>query len=226
MPVIAIANPKGGTGKTTTALVVGTTLTKLGYTVTIIDADPRQNVAFWKTEGYSKNPIRVEPNAREKTIIGTIKERALKDDIVLIDLEGTASLLLSRAISRADLVLIPMQANALDARGAADVMGIIEAEEEAFDRSIDARIIFTRTNPTIVTRIERDILKELQGIQRPYLKNHLYQRQAYNALFAGLLDLDELDEGIVKGLPKARENALELSNEIISILEEKQSAAS
>lgn len=41
MPVISIANPKGGAGKSTTALVLGTTIAAHGATVTVIDADPQ-----------------------------------------------------------------------------------------------------------------------------------------------------------------------------------------
>ena len=39
MPVISFANPKGGAGKTTTALVLATQLASRGAQVLIIDAD-------------------------------------------------------------------------------------------------------------------------------------------------------------------------------------------
>ncbi len=40
MPVIAFANPKGGSGKSTSALLLATELAVKGASVTIIDADP------------------------------------------------------------------------------------------------------------------------------------------------------------------------------------------
>ncbi|MCY3874936.1 MAG: AAA family ATPase [Rhodobacteraceae bacterium] len=42
MPVISFANPNGGAGKTTFALVLATQLSENGASVTIIDADPER----------------------------------------------------------------------------------------------------------------------------------------------------------------------------------------
>ena len=40
MPVITFANPKGGAGKTTTALILANELASKGAKISIIDADP------------------------------------------------------------------------------------------------------------------------------------------------------------------------------------------
>lgn len=222
MPVVSFANPKGGVGKSTLALVLGTTLANAGHKVTIIDADPRQVINYWRSKGVSKNKVNVIGDVTESNIIRLIQERAAIDEVVLVDLEGTASLILSRAISRSDLILIPMQAASLDALGAGEVLGLIAQEEEAYNRPIDARIVFTRTNPAIITKIERQIIDNLKDQGRPHLRTHLFQRQAYNAMFAALCDLEELKEYNLSNLDKARENARELAGELIGILVSKQ----
>ncbi|MCC2654489.1 MAG: hypothetical protein K0Q60_4655, partial [Microvirga sp.] len=48
MPVVVVANPKGGAGKSTAALVLATTLVHLGATVSIIDADPNRPIMDWR----------------------------------------------------------------------------------------------------------------------------------------------------------------------------------
>jgi chromosome partitioning protein len=42
MPVIAFADPKGGFGKSTSAVLLATELAVKGASVTIIDADPER----------------------------------------------------------------------------------------------------------------------------------------------------------------------------------------
>ena len=51
MAVIVAANPKGGSGKSTSCLVLGTTLASKGATVAIIDADPQKPVGRWGSIG-------------------------------------------------------------------------------------------------------------------------------------------------------------------------------
>jgi len=56
MPVISFANPKGGAGKTTSALIPATQLSENGASVTIIDADPERWISQWgDLSGHPEN---------------------------------------------------------------------------------------------------------------------------------------------------------------------------
>jgi chromosome partitioning protein len=217
MPVISVANPKGGAGKSTTALVLGTTLASKGATVSIIDCDPNQPIKAWAT-GSTKSAVRVLSDVTESRIVPVIDTERAERQFVIVDLEGTASRMVSRAIARSDLVLIPMQASAVDAAQAARAVGLVREEEQVINRPIPLRVVFTRTSPQIPTRNEKLIMEELRGSGVPLLATHLNQRTAFQSLFTYKLALDELDPTTVNGLEAAVTNAYRLAGEVIEVV--------
>jgi chromosome partitioning protein len=217
MPVISVANPKGGAGKSTTALVLGTTLASKDATVSIIDCDPNQPIKAWAT-GPSKSAVRVLSDVTESRIVPVIDAERAERQFVIVDLEGTASRMVSRAIARSDLVLIPMQASAVDAAQAARAVGLVREEEQVINRPIPLRVVFTRTSPQIPTRNEKLIMEELRGSGVPLLATHLNQRTAFQSLFTYKLALDELDPITVNGLEAAVTNAYRLAGEVIEVV--------
>lgn len=217
MPIISIANPKGGAGKSTAALVLGSTLAEKGATVTLLDCDPNQPIATWG-KGSNRTGLKVLSEISEREIISAIDAESAERQFVLVDLEGTASRMVSRALSRSDLVLIPMQASAVDAAQAARAVGLIREEEQVIRRPIPYRVLFTRTSPAIPTRAEKAIVAEMQRNGIAVLSTHLNERAAFKALFAFKRTLAELNPEKVSGLPAAIENAGKLAGEIVGVV--------
>src|SRR5580704_9658810 len=121
MPVITLSSPKGGAGKTTAATIFATILAEQGAAVTVIG------------------------EVTEETIVDEIEAAAAKSSFVIVDLEGTASLMVSYAISMSDFVVIPVQGSQLDAKQAARQMKLIKAQERIAGRTIPFAVLFTRT---------------------------------------------------------------------------------
>ena len=217
MPVISVANPKGGAGKSTTSLVLGTTLSAAGATSTIIDCDPNQPIKTWAT-GATQSGVTIIGDVTENRILDVIDAEATVRQFVIVDLEGTASRMVSRAMIRSDLVLIPMQASAVDAAQAARAVGLVREEEKVVRRTIPYRVMFTRTSPQIPTKNEKLIIDELRGQGIPVLTTHLNQRVAYQSMFTYRLSLDELDPALVNGVEGAINNANRLTGEIIELV--------
>jgi chromosome partitioning protein len=214
-----MANPKGGSSKSTSALVLAQTLAAAGASVTIIDADPNRPIVDWRS-GKSRSTVRVIGDATESNVVRVITEERAERQFVFVDLEGTASRLVSRAISRADLVIIPLQASFIDARQASRAVGLVQEEEETLVRSIPSRILLTRTSPLIPTKLEREIVEKLTEAELPRFRTHLHERQAFKALFARRLALDELDPKQVSGVAEAIANAEKLAEELADALTE------
>lgn len=217
MPVIVTASSKGGAGKSTLTLVLAQALNAMGGSVTIVDADPNRPLVRWRG-GRSGSGVEVIGDVTESNIIKVIREYSGTRQFVLVDLEGTANRLVSRAITQADLVLIPLQASALDSNEASRAVGLIQEEEEALEgRSIPYRIVMTRTNPLITTKIEAGIYKALADADIQLMNTRLHERQAYKAIFVRRLALTELDDSI-NGLEGAKDNAERLAGEVIELI--------
>ena len=136
MPVIVIASPKGGAGKSTTAVILGTELAQAGAQVTMMDCDPNQSLSLWSQRSALPDRMRLVSDLTEASIIKSIKECDEDGALVIVDLEGVASRLVSRAISQADLVIIPMRPTTLDANIGVRALALIAEEEEALSREI------------------------------------------------------------------------------------------
>lgn len=191
MPTIVIASPKGGAGKSTTAVVLATELAAAGAEVTLLDCDPNRSVTLWSERGAVPKRIAVLSGVPEGEIVRAIKARDRDGHVVVVDLEGIASRLVSRAISQADLVLTPMRATTLDATIGVRALQLVAEEEEALSRRIRQAVVFTMTR-AIRSKQHAGIERSLRDQGVDVIEPGLMERAAYSALFEFGGDLSTL----------------------------------
>jgi len=191
MPVIVVASPKGGVGKSTCAVVMATEFARMGADVTVIDCDPNKSLSRWAGRGL---PARVTlvPDVGRSEIVSAIQRSDGDGKIVIIDLEGVASQLVSRAISQSDLVIVPMQPTALDAEIGSEALALIREEEEALGRSIRHAVVLTKTNAAVTSRVQRELETQLQEAGIDVITPSLVNRAAFAELFAHGGDLTSM----------------------------------
>jgi len=182
MPVVTVASPKGGAGKSTSSVILATELAHAGAEVVVLDCDPNHSITIWSQKAKLPARIVVKADVGESEIVRTIKHLDADGRIVIVDLEGVASRLVSRAISQADLVLIPMRATTLDATIGIRALALVQEEEEALGRSIRHAIVFTMTK-AVISRQHRGIESSLIGQGVDVIKPPLMERAAFSALF-------------------------------------------
>jgi chromosome partitioning protein len=220
MPVIAIASPKGGAGKSTTALVLGTTLAFKGATVSLIDTDPQGTVRKWAEGAQSKYSQYVQSVTDPNDVLSAIDNASEQNQFTLVDVQGRATLTIARVFSRADLVIIPMKASTPDAEEAAEAIQLIRNEEKALRRPIKYAMLFTMTNPGIVKKEEREIINRIEKAGLTRFSSQLNERSAFSRMHSFKTSLYEMDPKTVHDLNKAISNAETLAGEVINMLVE------
>ena len=124
------------------------------------------------------------------------------------------------AISRADLVIIPLQGSQLDAREAAKAIHLVRRQEDAFRVKIPFALLYTRTSSVIRPRSLRAIQEEFLKHGMRCLGTQIQERDAYKALFSFGGTLEALKPGDVPNRDAAIQNAREFAAEVIALVRE------
>lgn len=218
MPVIAFANPKGGAGKTTSALLLASELAGNGASVAIIDADPEKWISQWGALPGRPADVSIVSEVTEDSIVDQIEQAAAEAQFVVIDLEGTASLMVANAIGMSDLVVIPTQGSSMDAKGAAKTIRLIRNQSRMARRDIPHAVLLTRTSAAVASRAIRNVRKQLDQAGIPVFQASIVERAAYRDIldYGGLLA--NLDRTQVSNVDKAVDNARAFASEIVARL--------
>jgi len=223
MPAISVANPKGGAGKTTLTFVLACELARSGASVAVIDADPNAIIAGWgrkRADQRRETPFEIIAGPKESELVRLIDQYTASHDFVLIDLEGTASRMTSRALARSHLVLIPFNLSPIDAELAANAVDLIREEAEALGRDIPFRLVRSRDNAAMQTKTAQRIIAAINAAELPLLSVGLVERAAYRDIFDFAQTLEELDEAKTSGVSAARKNAYEVARAVLHAIQE------
>ncbi|MGV8937945.1 MAG: ParA family protein [Allorhizobium sp.] len=216
MPVITFANTKGGAGKTTAVLLLATELERMGKRVTILDADPQYWINRWFENSGKRTGINVIPYVTMASIERQIAECRSRADYILIDLPGSRSPLLAKAMGYSDHVLIPIQGCAMDAQGGAHVVELLQYLEDRAGIRIPHSVVLTRVNSMVTTRALHIVKTLLSARGVHVLDTPIIERSAFRDIFDCGGTLYTMDPARVSNLLKSRENAAAFANEVLN----------
>lgn len=221
--IVSILSPKGGCGKSTSALTLASVFANNpDLSVAIVDADPRQSIGrVWLNkrteEGLGDPPFTVISDPSDDSILDTLEAAEQVHDLTFVDLEGVAGLMASYAASASDLCVIPMRPSALDGDAAGSALKMIRDAGRAARRSVPARILITQTDAAIITTSHRELLAELDGAGVERLQTELLRRAPFERVMAEGKTLFELTAN--KSVASAISNTARLGQELADILE-------
>jgi len=114
--VVAVAQQKGGAGKSTVAANLAVAMAAAGQRVALLDTDPQQSLARWWEERANQPralPLTFETPAGWR-IPAAIDRLKRGHDVIILDTAPHAETEAKIAIRAADLVLLPMQPSPAD----------------------------------------------------------------------------------------------------------------
>jgi chromosome partitioning protein len=152
--VLTLASSKGGVGRTTLSAALAVRAVQQGRKVALIDRDPQESLAAWADRGGRRsNPALIDIDSTADAI-GLV--RALGDyDFAIIDTPRSILRLIEEAISRADFVLIPCRASALDLAALDLVVDVCREHGKPYAFVLNAvrpQRKLTKTAPAVIRR--------------------------------------------------------------------------
>lgn len=180
---LAIANLKGGTGKTTTAVHLAAGLGRRGRTL-LVDADPQGSASEWASMIGEKPLFDVIADA-EPDLHRRLPGYAAGYDHVVIDTPPGHESVVRSAVLAADAVLIPLSPSLMDVNRLRPTVELIAAAEAVNSPTLHVLLIRVRAG-TRTGRLSRETLQDL-GV--PVLTTEIPLLEAYVTGF-GLLPPD------------------------------------
>lgn len=162
--VIAWMAEKGGVGKTTNVINVGSQLQKEGLNVLLVDADPNKSASSWSVHAGENAPAVVSVQANLKTDVTKLRQMF---DYILIDCEGGLGKTTLDAMKIADAVIVPYQPSPLDVWGNDSLIELIKARQDVTDGKPYAALVVNAADKR--TNISKRIQETLNEYDIPLL---------------------------------------------------------
>ena len=196
--IVALANPKGGVGKSTLATNLATMFAAKDRSVLLFDTDLQRSVDKW---GVMRESLGIRPKvghaAKTGDMYDTLAELSLATDVVIVDTAGKRGPELSLAISQADIVIVPVTPSQFDVWALDDIADVLEnLTDKGAEFKSYAVINNTSYNPK-----SRDV-KATRGALKAYdayfaaCETHIVGKQVFkDALLTGQ-GVIEMDGGL------------------------------
>jgi chromosome partitioning protein len=175
MTIIAVANSKGGVGKSTTAVHLAAWLYEQGHTVTLADCDTQQSSSEWIREAMPGiKTVRLDnPNH----ILNELPLLDQEADYVVADGPGSQTETSRALLLRAHLAIVPCKASMLEVRALAKATEVLRQSQDIRGGIPKAIIVLSMVGKNY--RLTKDMKDAAAALNLPMASLPLILRQIY-----------------------------------------------
>lgn len=225
MPVIVVAQSKGGSGKTTLSLALASEFAAMGGSVHLIDADRQNSLLNWhrdrEAQGMSiQLNITAEDASQIRDVdIGQLIANARANaQLVIVDTEGTSNFKTAYAAMDADYVVIPMKSSRLDLERTVETTDMLTR----MARGVPFKILISQTAQVARSNAEREIDMQIAEAFPTFLPQ-MFNLDGFRSMSNYRMTLSEVEEKGLAKTEKARAIAQEILKQILTEIQTKES---
>jgi chromosome partitioning protein len=191
MPIIAVVNQKGGTGKTTVATNLATLFAGHPGEVLLVDADPQQSALEWQHDRPAHLPHVSVIGLPAPNLHREIPRLQTKYGVILIDGGGRVTATARATVAVADFLLVPTLASLPDARSTQRFFAEVVEEVATIKGRISGAILFSMVKTGTVFNVSGQ--GQIKDLGYPVLETTLSHRITYQEAFAQGMSVGEYD---------------------------------
>jgi chromosome partitioning protein len=175
---IALANQKGGTGKTTLAVNLAAGLQRRGPTL-LLDADPQGSASHWARVGGAAGDLAPVQRVGADEVRAKIGQAAQRHRYVLVDCPPhLESSVLREVMQAVDLLLVPVQPSPPDLWASVDMIAAVQ-EARRGNAQLQAYLVLNQLDRR--NALSRAMHQALAEFEVPVLGSGLARRAAYRS---------------------------------------------
>ena len=213
--IIAVANLKGGVGKSTIAQNLSVCLRSQGHKVCLVDTDVEQKstMEWGERRGARELPAIQLSLSAEDRLAREINELAKKHDFVIVDGSPALSEVATKIMMVADLVVVPVMPSGNDYGALEKFLARYDDVKAMLDSrgmSLDLGVVLNGYNDRII--VNRAVYEAIKKLDVRIFKTEIGHRAAYqeaNLVGMGVIEL---------GDRKAAQEIESLTAEILALI--------
>ncbi len=173
----------------------------------------------WRALERSKAQPPVIGNITTGALPNLLRRLSTDTDVTVIDLSGASDVLAAMCFGLSDLVLVPLQGSAMDARGATKALDLVRYVAENAHAPVRQAILLSRVSPIAATRSLRFAIDTLRAAKVRVLETPLVERGAYRAVFDHGGSLADLPDNLGGNIANARANVARYADDVLALME-------